>query len=57
MVLCGPPLAGAMVDLMGAKGVAMIVSGIAMTTATFFYFLAFVFRKKLLPSRNGYTEI
>ena len=47
MVLSGPPLAGFVVDLVGVKGVAMVLSGATMTVASVFYVIA------VLVHRNG----
>merc|ERR1719154_622739 len=46
MVLCGPPLAGMVVDIVGVKGVAMVVSGVAMTVASAFYILSLIANRR-----------
>ena len=47
MVLFGPPLAGIVVDMVGVKGVAMVVSGVAMTVASGFYLLSVIVNRSL----------
>ena len=46
MVLSGPPLAGLVVDMVGAKGAAMVMSGVVMTVVSLFYMLAFIVHRR-----------
>ena len=56
MVLSGPPLAGLVVDMVGVKGSAMIVSGVAMTVASGFYVLSVIVSKRL-SARGEYQAL
>eukprot|EP00090_Calanus_glacialis_P022504 TRINITY_DN34735_c0_g1_i1.p1 TRINITY_DN34735_c0_g1~~TRINITY_DN34735_c0_g1_i1.p1 ORF type:complete len:351 (+),score=92.74 TRINITY_DN34735_c0_g1_i1:27-1055(+) len=56
MVLSGPPLAGLVVDMVGVKGAAMIVSGVAMTVASGFYLLSVIVNKRLV-ARGEYQAL
>ena len=55
MVLSGPPMAGAVVDMVGVKGAAMIVSGIAMTVASGFYVLSTLANQRLQVRRQYHS--
>jgi len=55
MVLSGPPMAGAVVDMVGVKGAAMIVSGIAMTVASGFYILSTLANQRLEVRRQYHS--
>ena len=46
MVLSGPPVAGLVVDMVGVKGVAMVMSGVAMTVSSVFYLLAVLVHRR-----------
>jgi len=46
MVLSGPPVAGLLVDMVGVKGAAMVMSGVTMTVSSVFYMLAVLVHKR-----------
>jgi len=54
MVLSGPPVAGVIVDMVGVKGVAMVVSGVAMSIASGFYILSVIANRRM--RRSGEYE-
>lgn len=53
MVLTGPPLAGFVVDMVGRKGSAMVVSGVAMLVASMFYLVAVIVHRR----RSSYRAL
>jgi len=56
MVLGGPPLAGMVVDMVGVKGVAMLVAGVAMSIASLFYILSLLMNRRL-QKRKVYESL
>eukprot|EP00092_Neocalanus_flemingeri_P032823 GFUD01035699.1.p1 GENE.GFUD01035699.1~~GFUD01035699.1.p1 ORF type:complete len:463 (+),score=142.43 GFUD01035699.1:137-1525(+) len=54
MILSGPPLAGMVVDVVGVKGVAMVVSGVAMSVACVFFILSVLVDRR--KERRGEYE-